>query len=85
MMSHRADRVTGGAALVLFVSLFVPWFPVSVNLLLTLVAFAFEPGGGSSLVKVSWSFGAFAGLISAIVCFAPMAASVIRARSGRTA
>lgn len=141
----RADRVTGGAALVLFVSLFLPWFSVSagfgnftasssadaltahgylylvllltlamlgyliaraslkempelpvtgdqllaaaasVNLLLILVAFAFKPGGGSSLVKVSWSFGAFIGLISAIACFAPMAASVLRARSGRTA
>ncbi len=141
----RADRVTGGAALVLFVSLFLPWFSVSagfgnftasssadaltahgylylvllltlamlgyliaraslkdmpelpitgdqllaaaasVNLLLILAAFAFKPGGGSSLVKVGWSFGAFIGLISAIVCFAPMAASVIRARSGRTA
>jgi len=43
------------------------------------------PGGGSALMKVSWSFGAFIGLIAAIVSFVPMATSVIRARSGRAA
>jgi hypothetical protein len=140
-----ADRVTGAATLVLFVSLFLPWFSVSagfgnftasssadaltahgflylvlllalamlgyliaraslkdlpelpltpdqllagaaaVNLLLVLIAFAVQPGGGSALVKVSWSFGAFIGLIAAIVSFVPVATSVIRARSGRAA
>jgi hypothetical protein len=139
-----ADRVTGAAALVLFISLFLPWFSVSagfgnftasssadaltahgylylvllltlamlgyliaraglrdlpalpvtgdqllaaaaaVNLLLVLLAFAVKPGGGSSLVKVSWGFGAFIGLAAAIVSFVPVAASVIRARQGRT-
>jgi hypothetical protein len=39
----------------------------AVNLLLVLIAFAVRPGGGSALVKVSWSFGAFIGLIAAIV------------------
>ena len=57
----------------------------AVNLLLVLIAFAVRPGGGSALVKVSWSFGAFIGLIAAIVSFVPMATSVIRARSGRAA
>jgi hypothetical protein len=38
----------------------------AVNLLLVPVAVIFKPDGGSSLVKVSWSFGAFAGLIAAI-------------------
>ena len=140
-----ADRVTGAATLVLFVSLFLPWFSVSagfgnftasssadaltahgylylvlflalgmlgyliaqaglkdmpelpvtsdqllaaaaaVNLLLVLIAVAAKPGGGSALVKVSWSFGAFIGLIAAIVALAPVATSAIRARSGRAA
>ncbi len=139
-----ADRVTGAGALVLFISLFLPWFSVSagfgnftasssadaltahgylylvllltlamlgyliaraglrdlpalpvtgdqllaaaaaVNLLLVLLAFAVKPGGGSSLVKVGWGFGAFIGLAAAIVSFVPVAASVIRARQGRT-
>ena len=57
----------------------------AVNLLLVLIAFAVMPGGGSALVKVSWSFGAFIGLIAAIVSFVPVATSVIRARSGRAA
>jgi hypothetical protein len=43
------------------------------------------PGGGSSLVKVSWDFGAFLGLAAAVVAVAPLAAAVLRARSGRTA
>jgi hypothetical protein len=55
----------------------------AVNLLLVLIAFAVMPGGGSALVKVSWSFGAFIGLLAAIVSFVPVATSVIRARSGR--
>lgn len=57
----------------------------AVNLLLVLIAFAVKPGGGSAQVKVSWSFGAFIGLIAAIVSFVPVATSVIRARSGRSA
>ena len=57
----------------------------TVNLLLVLIAFAVMPGSGSALVKVSWSFGAFIGVIAAIVAFVPVATSVIRARSGRGA
>lgn len=57
----------------------------AVNLLLVLIAFAVMPGGGSALVKVSWSFGAFIGLAAAIVSIAAVATSVIRARSGRAA
>ncbi len=97
-----ADRIAGGATVVLFISLFLPWFPVSasfgnftssssvdaltaVNLLLVLIGMLIMPGGGSSLVKVSWDFGAFLGLAAAVVAVAPLAAAVLRARSGRTA
>jgi hypothetical protein len=57
----------------------------AVNLLLVTVAVIFKPGGGSSLVKVSWSFGAFAGLIAAIAAFAPLARAALRAQPGRGA
>ena len=40
--------------------------------------------GGSSLVKVSWDFGAFLGLAAAVVAVAPLAAALLHARSGRT-
>jgi hypothetical protein len=140
-----ADRITGGATLVLLISLFLPWFSVSasfgnftssasadaltahgylylvlllalamlgylvvsagldsmpalplrheqilggaaaVNLLLVLIGMLIMPGGGSSLVKVSWDFGAFLGLAAAVVAVAPLAAALLRARSGRTA
>ncbi len=140
-----ADRIAGGATLVLFISLFLPWFSVSagfgnftasssvdaltahgylylvlllalamlgylivsagldsmptlplsheqilgaaaaVNLLLVAIGMVAMPGGGSSLVKVSWDFGAFIGLAAAIVAVAPLAAALLRARSGRTA
>jgi hypothetical protein len=40
---------------------------------------------GSSLVKVSWDFGAFLGLAAAVVAVAPLAAALLRARSSRTA
>ena len=140
-----ADRIAGGATLVLFISLFLPWFSVSagfgnftesssvdgltahgylylvlllalamlgylvlsagldtrpalplshdqilggaaaVNLVLVLIGMLIMPGGGSSLVKVSWDFGAFLGLAAAVVAVAPWAAALLRARSGRTA
>jgi hypothetical protein len=57
----------------------------AVNLLLALIGVLVMPGGGSSLVKVSWDFGAFIGLAAAIVAVAPLAAAMLRARSGRTA
>ncbi|HTT54750.1 MAG TPA: hypothetical protein VMH35_25430 [Streptosporangiaceae bacterium] len=140
-----ADRITGGATLVLLVSLFLPWFSVSagfgnftasssvdaltahgylylvlllalamlgylvlpaglrdqpalplsheqilgaaaaVNLLLVLAGMLLMPGGGSSLVRVSWDFGAFAGLAAAVVAAVPLAPALLRARPGRAA
>ena len=132
----RADRITGGATLVLVVSLFLPWFtasagfgnftasastdgltahgylylvlilalatlaylvaraglrdmslPVSherllaaaaaVDLLLVLIAVLIRPGG-DSLVKVSWSFGAFVALVAAVVALIPVARPALR-------
>jgi len=49
------------------------------NLLLVLIAVIFKPGS-SSLVTVGWSFGAFIGLIAAIVAVAPFARSELQAR-----
>jgi len=140
-----ADRITGGATLVLLISLFLPWFSVSasfgnftssssadaltahgylylvlllalamlgylvvsagldrmpalplsheqilggaaaVNLLLVLIGMLIMPGGGSSLVKVGWDFGAFIGLAAAIAAVVPMATALRRTRSSRTA
>jgi hypothetical protein len=68
-LSH--DQILGGAA--------------AVNLVLVLIGMLIMPGGGSSLVKVSWDFGAFLGLAAAVVAVAPLAAALLRARSGRTA
>ena len=67
----RHEQILGGAA--------------TVNLVLVLIRMLIMPGGGSSLVKVSWDFGAFLGLAAAVVAVAPLAAAVLRARSGRTA
>ena len=140
-----ADRIAGGATLVLFISLFLPWFSVSagfgsfsesssvdaltahgylylvlllalamlgylvvsagldsrvalplsheqilgaaagLNLLLVLIGMLIMPGGGSSLVKVSWDFGAFIGLAAAVVAVVPLAAALLRSRSVRAA
>jgi hypothetical protein len=65
------DRLLGAAA--------------AVNLLLVLIAMLLKPGGGSPLVKVGWDFGAFLGLAAAIVAFAPLARTLVRARPGGTA
>jgi hypothetical protein len=133
------DRITGTATLVLFISLFLPWFSASaslggisasssadaltahgylyltlilslvmvgylvvraglkdmpalplsherllavgagVNLLLVLIAVIFKPSGGG-LVSVGWSFGAFVGLIAAIVAVVPLARAELEAR-----
>jgi hypothetical protein len=133
------DRTTGAATLVLFISLFLPWFsasaslggisasssadaltahgylylvlilalvmvgylvvraglkdmsalPISherllavgsgINLLLVLIAVIFKPSGGG-LVTVGWDFGAFVGLIAAIVAIAPLARAELEAR-----
>jgi zinc-ribbon domain len=52
------------------------------NLLLVLLAFFFRPGG-YGIVGIGWGFGAFVGLIAAIVAFAPLATPMLRARSSR--
>ena len=54
-LSH--EQILGGAA--------------AVNLLLARIGMLIMPGGGSSLVKVSWDFGAFLGLAAAVVAVAP--------------
>lgn len=139
-----SDRITGVATLVLFISLFLPWFkasssfgsgavtlsltvdaltghrylylvlivalltigylvvhagreaglglPVSherllsaasgINLLVVLIAVIFKPPG-TSMVTVSWSLGAYVGVIAAIVAVAPSVRSWLRARQPR--
>lgn len=137
------DRITGAATLVLFISLFLPWFTASasfgplsssssadaltahrylylvlivallmigyliayagrkdtpdrqvnhelllaaasgINVLVVLIAVIFKPPGVTPMVKVSWSFGAFVGLIAAIVAVAPLVRSTLQARQSR--
>jgi len=54
-----------------------------INLVLVLIAFLLKPGGGTGLVGVSvgWDFGAFIGLICAIVAFVPLVLPFVRARN----
>lgn len=129
----QADRIAGGATLLLFISLFLPWFTVSfgfasgsvnglwhgwmyitlilsilivaylvlragwdhlpisqeiphvramqvatvVNLVLVVIAFIDKPGGSG----VGWGFGAFLGLIVAIVAAAPYVIPQLRAKT----
>jgi hypothetical protein len=131
----QADRITAVATLVLFISLFLPWFGVNfgfgsvtvnglwhgwmylvlivslaimvylvaragfsempfklpmadaqllliatgVNAVLTVLAFLFKPGGGA----VGWRFGAFVGLIAALVAAGPTALPAIQARRAK--
>ena len=135
-----ADRITGAATFVLFISLFLPWFTAraslgtltssssadamtahrymylvlimallmmgylsayagrkdtpgfrvnherllaaasGINLLLVLIAVIFKPPGVTPMVKVSWNFGAFAGIVAAMVAVAPLAMSRLRTR-----
>jgi hypothetical protein len=129
-----ADRISGVATIVLFISLFLSWFGVSVigitvtasgvsahgylylvmiisilivaylvlragwdelpgginlphlptmmaatlvNLVIVFIAFIFKPGGSG----VGWQFGAFLGLIAAIVAAAPYAIPQLRAKT----
>ena len=53
------------------------------NLLLVLIAFLFKPGTGDGFVSISvgWGFGAFLGLICAIVAVVPLALPLVRART----
>jgi hypothetical protein len=130
-----ADRISGVATIVLFISLFLSWFGISVigitvtasglsahgylylvlvvcilivaylvlragwgempgglnvphlttmlvatliNLVVVFLAFIFKPGGSG----VGWEFGAFLGLIAAIVAAAPYAIPPLRERTG---
>jgi hypothetical protein len=145
----RDDQIVGGASLLLLISLFLPWYTVSVpgvtilgkqvggatgsasgttghgylwlvfilalaivvymilkagfevlpfslplsptqlllgltgiNLILVLIAFLLKPASGLGF-SVGWGFGAFVGLICAIVAVVPLALPMIRARSAR--
>jgi hypothetical protein len=51
-----------------------------VNLVLVVIAFLDKPGGGG----VGWGFGAFVGLIVAVIAAAPYAVPQLRARTGAT-
>jgi len=130
-----ADRISGVATIVLFISLFLAWFGITVigisvtasgvsahgylylvmiicilivaylvlragwdelpgglnlphlttmmvatlvNLVVVFLAFIFKPGGSG----VGWEFGAFLGLIAAIVAAAPYAIPQLRERTG---
>jgi hypothetical protein len=53
-----------------------------VNLVLVVLAFVLKPGG-YGVSGVGWSFGAFVGLIAAIVAAAPLAVPAIRARRAK--
>lgn len=131
----QAERITGVATLVLFVSLFLPWFTYSfgfgsvsvdglwhgwmylvlilclaifvylvaragyeelpvklpmaneqlllivtvINAVLTILAFLLKPGG-IGFSGIGWGFGAFVGLIAAVVAAAPLAIPAIQAR-----
>lgn len=135
----HVDRLVGGATLVLFISLFLPWFSINfggiigtasasgltahgylyitlilslailgllvaevlglwkvpdtvgisrdqillvataINLVLVLLAFLFKPGGSG----VGWDFGAFVGLIAAVVAVFPLGWPVIQARRSK--
>ena len=134
----RNDQVAGLGTLVLFISLFLPWFSGSVgtfsssvnglyhgymyitlivalivvaylvmragfehlpfnlpvkheqllliatgiNFLLTLISFVFKPASVPG-VSISWSIGAFLGLIAAIVAVVPEGLPFVRSRIGR--
>jgi hypothetical protein len=53
-----------------------------INFVLVLIAFLLKPGGDTHS-GVGWSFGAFVGLIAAVVAAFPLAYPVIQARRGK--
>jgi hypothetical protein len=53
-----------------------------INFVLVLIAFLLKPGGDTHS-GVGWSFGAFVGLIAAVVAAFPLAWPVIQARRGK--
>jgi hypothetical protein len=133
----KAERTTAIATLVLFISLFLPWYtysfglgsvsvdglwhgwmyivfllslailvylvsragfsempfklPVSgdqlllggsaINLVLTVIAFVDKPGG-VGFSGIGWGWGAFVGLIAAVVAAVPLGVPALRARRG---
>jgi hypothetical protein len=129
----QAERTTAIATLVLFISLFLPWYtygplsldglwhgwmyivfllclailvflvsragfnempfkmPVSehqlllygtvINLVLTLISFLDKPGG-VGFGGIGWGFGAFIGLVAAVVAAVPLGVPALRARKG---
>jgi hypothetical protein len=54
----------------------------AINLVLVLIAFLLMPGGG--VAGVGWAFGAFVGLVAAIVAVVPLALPAIKARQGKS-
>jgi hypothetical protein len=54
----------------------------AVIFVLTLISFVFKPSG-AGVVSVGWSFGAFVGLIAAVVAVAPLGVPFLRSRTGR--
>jgi hypothetical protein len=53
----------------------------AVNLVLVVLAFLLKPGGVGS--GVGWSFGAFIGLVAAIVALVPLARPALAARKSK--
>jgi hypothetical protein len=53
-----------------------------INFLLVLIAFLLKPGGDTHS-GVGWSFGAFIGLIAAVVAVFPLGYPIIQARRGK--
>jgi hypothetical protein len=136
----QTDRIVGIASVVLFVSLFLPWFtagngiisvsvsaltahgylyivmilalaliayfgvsalgvwslpsamPIqrdqlllamtAINTVLVVIAFVFKPSG-LGIVNVGWGWGAFVGLVAAIVALVPLARPALQARRAR--
>ncbi len=54
----------------------------AVIFLLTVISFVFKPSG-AGVVSIGWSFGAFIGLIAAVVAVAPLGVPFLRSRTSR--
>jgi hypothetical protein len=54
----------------------------AVNFILILIGFIFKPSGGG-VVSVGWSWGAFVGLIAAVVAVFPLGYPLLQARRGK--
>jgi len=54
----------------------------AVIFVLTVISFIFKPSG-YGIVSIGWGFGAFIGLIAAIVAVAPIGLPFVRSRTGR--